>query len=331
MNSRSQSVRLSQSAPIVLEASSVGCAARARLGGEGEGVILGVFDGAINVGLLRGMVCLVPEAVERGPLNITLRLPARASKMSSLGARAGDKVRVRGGKLELCDHYRIAFRHAQVYWPKREFTSSILEDAGISSNLEVVRKTALRLGSKAGLGGLLVLLGPATGQRAARPLNIFASAAIPSLIRLEQAFRSEDGSLMTDAIGGLIGLGPGLTPSSDDMLAGLVLLCILYTRSRESSLGSNRFISQAIAEEAQGKTTALSEEWLRQAALGRGNEPVMRLCEAVLTSQPKDVERETKRVLTIGETSGTDIALGVVLGAMLCTGKPLGLESRKCN
>lgn len=134
---------------------------------------------------------------------------------------------------------------------------------------------------------------------------------------------------MGDAVGELVGLGPGLTPSSDDMLSGLVLLCVLYARSRGSLLGAGRLISEATAERAQGRTTALSEECLRQAALGRGNEPVMRLCEALLTSKPKIVERETMRVLTIGETSGTDIALGVVLGTMLCTGKPLGLAARE--
>jgi len=287
-----------------------------------------VFDGAINVGLPRGMVCLVPEAFERGPLNLTLKLPPRVSKMSSLGARTGDKVKVRGGRLELCDRYRIGFRHAPVYWPKREFTSSMLEDEGIAENLEVVRKTALRFGRKAGLGGLLALLGPVTSPPATLRLNIFASAAIPRLIRLELAYRSDDGRLVTEAVGGLVGLGPGLTPSSDDMLAGLVLLCVLYTKSRSgSSLGASRLISQATASEAQGRTTALSEECLKQAALGRGNEPVMRLCEALLTSNPKEVARETRRVLAIGETSGTDIALGIVLGTMLSKSKPLGLAA----
>jgi len=327
LNSRSQSLTPTRFAPTTLEATSVGCAARARLGGKGEGVVDGVFDGAINIGLLRGLVCLVPEAVERGPLNVTLKLPARLRKMSSLGARTGGKVRVRGGTLELCDRYRVAFRHATVYWPKREFTSSILGDEEIAVNLQVVRKTALEFGKMAGLGGLLAVLEPRTGRASARKLNIFASAAIPRITGLERAFRSEDGNLMTDAVGELIGLGPGLTPSSDDMLAGLVHLCVLYARSRGSLQDASLLISQATATEARGRTTLLSEECLKQAALGRGNEPVMRLCEALLTARPKAVERETKRVLAIGETSGTDTALGIVLGTMLCTGKPLGLAA----
>lgn len=323
---KSQSVTPTQFSPTILRASSVGCTARARLGG-GRGVIDGVFDGAINISLLRGLVCLVPEAAEKGPLNLTLKLPVGVPKMSALGARAGDKVRVQEGTLELCDRYRVAFHHATVYWPQREFTSSMLEDMEIAGNLEVVRRTTLRFGRMAGLGELVSLLGPRTGPTAALDLNIFASASIPRIIRLEQAFRSADGSLMTDAVRELLGLGPGLTPSSDDMLEGLVLLCILFARSRGTLQGASRLISQAVAREARGRTTLLSEECLRQAALGRGNEPVMRLCEALLTAGPEAVERETKRVLAIGETSGTDTALGVVLGTLLCTGKKFGLAA----
>jgi len=287
-----------------------------------------VFDGAINVGLPRGMVCLVPEAFERGPLNLTLKLPPRVSKMSSLGARTGDKVKFRGGRWELCERYRIGFRHATVSWPKREFTSSMLEDEGIAENLEVVRKTALRFGRKAGLGGLLALLGPVTSPPATLRLNIFASAALPRLVRLEEAFFSEDESSLIEAVGGLVGLGPGLTPSSDDVLAGLVLVCALYGNKLGIAQRASQLVARATVAEARGKTTLLSEECLMQAALGRGNEPALRLCDALLTGGRESVERETRRVLAIGETSGTDTVLGIVLGTTLCMGRRSGLAGR---
>ena len=152
-------------------------------------------------------------------------------------------------------------------------------------------------------------------------LNIFASAALPRVVRLGRAFRSEDKNSLTDAITELIGLGPGLTPSSDDMLAGLVLLCVLYAKNSGRARRASRLIALVTAEEARGRTTVLSEEYLMQAASGRGNEPVMRLCAALLTGERESVERETRRVLAIGETSGTDTVLGIVLGTMLCMGR----------
>lgn len=313
----------------ILEASSVGRVAYSRLKEGEEGTVHDVFDAAINILFAGGLVSLVPEVVQRGPLNVTLRLPVGPPRMGSFGVRAGDKVRVKGFTLEFGDRLLMSFGSAGIYSPKYKFTLPMLTDDEIESNLEVVRKTALLFGNMAGLGGLLALTPPETARVAAGNLNIFASFAVRRIVRLEQAFRSEEKNALTDAVSELIGLGPGLTPSSDDMLAGLVLLCVLYAKNRGCAQRANRLIAQVTAEEARGRTTLLSEEYLRQAASGRGNEPVMRLCAALLTGGQEMVERETRRVLAIGETSGTDTVLGIVLGTMFCAGRQSGLVWRE--
>lgn len=316
-----------QSTPPIMEATWLGFTAHAHLRPGERGVVDGVFDGAINIRLARGLVCLVTEAIGRGPLNATLRLPARSTKVSSLGARAGDAVRVRGSALEFGEHCRVEFGSAEIYSPGRKFTEPMIEDDEIASNLGVARKTALVFGKTGGLGELLALLRPGVGGMEPTKLNIFASSAVQPAADLDRAFRSGDRFLMTDAVRRLIGLGPGLTPSSDDMLAGLALVCVLFAENTGNAQGAANLVGQAIAAEATtGRTTRLSQEYLKEAALGRGNEPVMRLCAALLTGTRGSVERETRRVLAIGETSGTDIVLGLVFGTMLCTGRPSGLS-----
>lgn len=318
-----------QYGPSIIEASSVGSIAYSRLEEGGKGAIHSAFDGAINILLNGGLVSLVPEAAERGPLNITLRLPIGSPMASSLEARTGEKVKVQGLTLELGNHHRILFGSAGIYSPKRKFTLPMLQENEIAENLEVMRKTALLFGNMSGLGELLALVRPRAARAKTGDLNIFASAAISRIIRLEQAFRSEEKNVMADAVSELIGLGPGLTPSSDDMLAGLVLLCVLYAKNRGRMQRNSQLIAQVTTREAPGRTTILSEEYLRQAASGRGNEPVMRLCAALLTGRRESVVRETKRVLAIGETSGTDTVLGIVLGTMLCMGKYSSLAWRE--
>lgn len=328
-SSGSQDTLSTQFGLSVIEASSVGRTAYSRLKEGGEGTVNGVFDAAINILFAGGLVSLVPEVVQRGPLNVTLRLPIEPLKMSSFGVRTGDKVTVRGLTLELGDHQLISFGSAKIYSPKHKFTLPMLTDNEIEANLEVVRKTALLFGNMAGLGELLTLMAPAAARATAGNLNIFASSALCRIIRLEQAFRSEEKCTLTDAVSELVGLGPGLTPSSDDMLAGLVLMCVLYAKNRGCVKRASQLIAQVTAKESRGRTTLLSEEYLRQAASGRGNEPVMRLCAALLTGRRESVERETRLVLAIGETSGTDTVLGIVLGTMLCTGKQSSLAQRK--
>jgi len=247
--------------------------------------------------------------------------------MSSLGIRAGDRAVLADSSLELGDRYRIVFGAAPIYSPSRKLAAPLLGESEIGENLEVLRKAALLQGNMAGLGGLLALTRQRGAEVKPRGLNMFASAALPRIVRFERALRADDRSALTEAIREIVGLGPGLTPSSDDMLAALVLLCVLYSKNLEGGQRLPVPIAQAVASLPSGRTTALSEEFLRQAASGRGNERLAGLCSAVLTGGRESVERETKRVLGIGETSGTDAVLGIVLGTTFCLGRRPSLGS----
>ena len=313
---------------LTLAAHWVGSAAHSRLEESGEGTVTGVFDRAVNIALPRGLVCLVTEGVERGPLNVTMRLPNAIPTMSSFGLRNGDRVRVHNQSLLIGDGLRVSFASARLYQPGRELARRVVEDDKIAANLEAMRKSALLFGSTQGLGELLVLLQTWDEARAGT-LNIFASAALPRLVRLEEGFLHENEDMMKEAVGDLIGLGPGLTPSSDDLLGGMLLICSFYSEKLGRATRAARFLADATAAAAHGRTTVVSAEYLRQAALGMGNEPVSRLCGALLTRGVRSVERETRRVLAIGGTSGTDIVLGIVLGAMLCNGERTGLTRRE--
>jgi hypothetical protein len=304
----------------LLEALSVGRTAYSRLNEREEGTVHGVFDAAINILFPKGLVSLVPSIVQRGPLNITLQLPADPPKMSSLKVKAGDKAKVQGSNLQLGDSCLIRFGSARIYSPRRKFKQPMLADNEIEANLEVMRKTALLFGNLQGLGQLFALTPAKAAGATVGNLNIFASFAIPRIARLERAFHAEEKEALRFAVSELIGLGPGLTPSSDDMLAGLILLCVLYAKNRGRMQRATRLTAQVIAEESRSRTTILSEEYLMQAASGRGNEPVIRLCTALLTGGQESVEQETRRMATIGGTSGTDTVLGIVLGTMFCMG-----------
>ena len=327
-NSNSHNKLTAVSWQSILEASSIGCVAYSRLTEAKEGVAHGVFDKAINILLAKGLVSLVPEIVERGPLNVTLRLPVGSQSMSSLGVRNGDTIKVKGFTMELGDRHIISFDSARIYSPKQKFPLPMLADDEIEANREVMRKTALQFGNMAGLGELLSSASEMS-RGTAKNLNLFCAFAHSRLFQLEQAFRSGQETAINEAIRELIGLGPGLTPSSDDMLSGLVLLCLLYAKNKGLERHASELVAKATIEEVHGRTTTLSEEYLKQAALGRGNEPVMRLCSAILTGRPEIVEQETRRVLAIGETSGTDTVLGIAFGVKFCMHEQSILEKEE--
>lgn len=111
----------------------------------------------------------------------------------------------------------------------------------------------------------------------------------------------------------LIGLGPGATPSGDDILVGalLVLRCIsdpvMSTRVRRLC---DRLTSAAI-----GETTRPSAALLEQAARGRAAAPAIE-CVHGLTASGKHGEcthATVRRLLGTGHTSGADSLAGMLL------------------
>lgn len=302
----------------VFEAISVGEPALRILETARKGVVQGSFRGAVNVLTADGLFCLVPEAAGRGPLNVNVRLGKRRT-MSSLGVEVGDRVRVEGEVLDL-GRALVSLASAERYAPSLRFARPVAPRAQVLENLEGARLTGLSSGNLSGLGRLL-----AAPKAKGRVLGVFAAAAARRIERLMATIREGDYWLAKRAVVDLIGLGPGLTPAGDDMLAGMAIFMSLYSRNSGMKAPGLEALEEGLRG-SRGKTTVLSEALLRQAAAGRGSEGVLGLCEAVLTGTPDAVRLETKRLLRVGATSGTDTLLGIVLGGKLCFGSVARVE-----
>jgi hypothetical protein len=103
----------------------------------------------------------------------------------------------------------------------------------------------------------------------------------------------------------LVGLGPGLTPAGDDVLAAMLL-------TLSAVPGSATAVAALVAETAPllTRTTTLSATLIRHAAAGRGIPEVARLVDALAGSS--DLAAPTARLLGVGHSSGTALAHGVL-------------------
>jgi hypothetical protein len=107
-----------------------------------------------------------------------------------------------------------------------------------------------------------------------------------------------------EAIQGLIGLGPGLTPSGDDFLVGaLALLDAIGEREAHAAL------ARAIIDALPGSTAPLSACFLRVAAAGHVGEALHRAVSSVTTG---DVDAVIAAVENIGHSSGWDMMAGIM-------------------
>jgi hypothetical protein len=276
---------------------------------KSRGAVHSCYRGAINVQTELGLVCLVPRETGRGPLNINLDAQglARVGDLAS-----GSPVATGVKELAFENGFRILLSNAGVYEPTGRFEGALLPPRAIKRNISVAKDVALLVGHLAGVGELLEATGGS--QKAVPPLSAFSAAAFPNTERLLGAIRAGDAAGAEKATRGLVGLGIGLTPSADDMLCG-ILVSIVLGSINGIGAGGMEGLAARIGDACRGRTSALSCEFLRQAASGRANERVMRLVESIYTGTTGKVRAATLDAIKIGATSGTDTIVGVVLGA----------------
>lgn len=114
---------------------------------------------------------------------------------------------------------------------------------------------------------------------------------------------------------GLVGLGPGLTPSGDDLLCGA--LAAVHTLAPRLALTDLDALATELGErllvDAAARTTALSATLLLHAHRGQLARPARAVLRGLLGRTP--VPPALDALLAVGHSSGRDLAVGLSLGA----------------
>ncbi|MEU6035072.1 DUF2877 domain-containing protein [Actinomadura sp. NPDC047616] len=171
-------------------------------------------------------------------------------------------------------------------------------------------------------------LGPLTPSGAARGLRELedaldeadAAAACglaghPDPEALAGACAAGDLAGAVEAAERIVGLGPGLTPSGDDILSGLLVSLRLVggaVRGGERAVWLAGWLGAAVTADAGTRTTALAATLLHCAASGSAGADVAAVLRVVAGHEaPRPAVR---RLLAAGHTSGADLAWGVRAG-----------------
>ena len=154
-------------------------------------------------------------------------------------------------------------------------------------------------------------LGDIARRAGAGARGIHAVARDGDLEALSAALSSGDPAAAGAAAARIAGLGPGLTPSGDDLLAGA--LAFSAWGERAGVLPPGGALRSAVRDAAAPHTTRFAAQMLVAAARGHVFAPVARLLGILLrreTVGPPDIAP----LLAVGETSGGDMLTGVILG-----------------
>jgi hypothetical protein len=140
-------------------------------------------------------------------------------------------------------------------------------------------------------------------------------------IELSRMLEEGTGSLLTELFNNrtsvalekaskLIGLGPGLTPSGDDFLVGLFTVLNI----QKSPLHPLKDFCTEVVKLAKPLTNDISYMAIQKAAIGKVRESIISLVNSIFYGTEEELILSLNKVLKIGSSSGTDIALGIVAG-----------------
>ena len=168
-------------------------------------------------------------------------------------------------------------------------------------------------GALASVRSLLSRADPGIAEltRQSRRLADLALAARPGPARPVQAcpvLANDEGAIFT-TVARLLGNGPGLTPSGDDVLAGFLIGAAAFGLDAGP-------VRELVAALAPARTTALSAALLWHAARGECIDELAAVA-AVLTGQsgPEQAGPAVSRLLGVGHTSGAALSVGLVISA----------------
>ncbi len=155
---------------------------------------------------------------------------------------------------------------------------------------------------------------PAIIAAMARAEGVFGT--VPALLEATETLQVEKACA---AIGPLIGLGPGLTPSGDDFLVGY--LAGLWSTARFNTARLRFLASVGVwLSEAASQTNMISQASIQSVIRGNASEPLARLAQQLDRADTTDrVRAETQAALQIGHSSGTDGVAGLLFGCAAWT------------
>jgi len=266
-----------------------------------RGTVCAVFDRSIYVSLDSGCICVGPIALDAGPLNLLCKGWFTARPISA-PLQVGDAVWVESDVLRI-GPLAISFAAAQPWHPQPPGTWN---RTSLAYGLAAFADALPRSLPDEGLAPLLYAELRTAG--AISPVAAAAKSPIRYLTQLLQGAKAEDGGgINAEQIAPLIGLGPGLTPSGDDYLGGmLVALSLIGQISLRDKLW------QLLKPLLACRTGDISRAHLAAAAEGYGCSALHDLLCAIITGATDAIPAAITSVTAIGHTSGWDALFGAV-------------------
>lgn len=282
----------------------LGCVASNILNGGKKGRVSALFENSFYVEMDDGLACIGHDGLDASPLNVITAAPGNMNWRAS-GVYLDDVVSISAKILYVGNRFSFAMDGATRWSPDPRPATWSTES--LTTGLAAFRMACAGHVPLEGLGGFIEV---DAGLFDGRPVCRIAKNPIDGLyVGLMVALRDPGRLSMTGLqwVARLIGLGPGLTPSGDDFIGGMMVAL--------HGLGELEICRQLWAPTRRCATEAgnpIAVAHLKAAAEGFASAGIHRAMATIMAGGTGITEETLDNIDRIGHTSGWDAMAGIV-------------------
>ena len=289
------------------------------------GEVIATFEHSCYVAGPDGrLICIAGDEVDDGPAMLKVAF-CHPFDTGAFGVRVGMPVYVQDGDLLLGPHVRLRFAGATPWTPP-----AISRSAPPGTIMRCLRALVEDLTPVVPDAGLAPLVLHAEDLANGRRVRVGAQSqivglALPGVSAIVNGLSRRREREIDDGVRALVGFGPGLTPSGDDFLGGMIValrsLCRAASGDDSWSEAASHMntmtsvLADRVVCSAAAGTTRISAALLRYAAEGVGSAAVHRLIALILRADVgPHCSHAALQVAGVGHTSGWDCLAGLFVG-----------------
>lgn len=269
-----------------------------------DAVIHSVFDSAVNLRLFHEDRLVTVLLSEHYELPQGIRIARKDVPLRSLAV--GHRAATRGGILRFhSSPLTIDLRGARV-WKCRVPHLNLDMSAHFAKQGWSTAWLLLNKGQRLYHTEIIAenLLGRNTGSIVSKRVSV-------SVAQLVAAAEEFDVQTAIQAAQNMIGLGPGVTPSGDDILIGFLAGLWSLASENQELLSFIRSFGNALLQ-LTAQTSGISRTYLHHATQGQFSSSLSNLAEAI--ARGRDVDRTLQIAMRVGHSSGMDSVTGLLIG-----------------
>jgi len=290
------------------KSTSTGSIAFEILANNQDAYISGITSKGIFIRTLGKWLVFLSFDPFRGPLTITLDEIESTFKLLS----TGDRVKIDSHSIFIPRaDFMITAKDGEVWRPLPPATI-VLKDTRQKQKLTDIAEEVMSKKNGVGLSQFLpLLLGLPDAEPAPRSMVDLKWADI---LQLQKYIRNKEAAELANLLSNFLGMGPGLTPSADDFIVG-ILLSLNRWQNLLWAEDSLRDLNLQVIEAAYTRTTTLSANLIECAALGLADERLINALDWIVTGVAREPEI-ISHLLGWGNSSGVDSLTGMAVALM---------------